>query len=87
MGWIIGILILGFILFIGTRFPIKDDVMMFCPHCHAYVWCERTVYPDTVYYRCKRNKNHRFKHELKDLKGSIGGDKPVEPPKGYDEDD
>jgi hypothetical protein len=88
MEWIIGI-ILGiiFLIFFGTRFPIKDDVMTFCPRCHAYVWCERTVYPDVVYYRCKRNKTHRFQHRLTKDSGPIEGDKKIDPPKGYNEDD
>lgn len=80
------LLFISFIMWLGTKFPIKDDVMIFCPECHAYVWCERTAYPDTVYYRCKRHK-HRFEHKLTNDSGPIKGDKPVEPPKGYDEND
>lgn len=68
-----------------SRFPIKDDVMMACPKCHAYVWCERTVYPDEVYYTCKPRKHH-FSHKL-EPGDWIEGDKPVPPPKGYGEDD
>ncbi len=72
----------------STKFPIKDDVMAFCPHCNAYVWCERTVYPDTVYYRCKRNPKHRFEHKLTGDSGRIEGDKPtpIDPTKYDDED-
>lgn len=66
-------------------FPIKDDVMMFCPICNAYVWCSRTVYPDIVYYTCKLKKHH-FKHELKNGY-QIEGDKQIKPPDGYKEDD
>lgn len=57
--------------------------MNFCPQCKAYVWCERTAYPDVVYYTCKRHKHH-FKHELKNGE-IISGDKPITPPKGYDD--
>lgn len=58
--------------------------MMPCPQCHAYVWCERTAYPDVVYYRCKP-RNHRFEHKL-DSGDKIEGDKPIMP-KGFDDDE
>ena len=83
MGWIVGGIALILLAFLGTKFPIKDDVMMFCPDCHAYVWCARTVYPDVVYYTCKPHKHH-FSHKPS---SHIGGDKQVPPPTGYGEDD
>ena len=83
MGWLLGLLFLVVVVWLGTKFPIKDDVMMFCSQCNAYVWCARTVYPDVVYYTCKRRKHH-FSHKPS---SHIEGDKQVPPPTGYGEDD
>lgn len=69
-----------------TRFPIKDDVMQYCPKCHRVVMCARTVYPDEISFMCNPH-GHRFRYKMEEINGHVPGEKPIDPPKGYGEDD